>query len=152
MKQDPSGNTGPAQGWPLFGVTGAGGREEYGRFIGDVKTLDFIGSEELAESAVKAVLGVLVNSVEDEHARKLTEKLPEALAYERLRGSRARTEAPSLDEFITEIGRKLQLDHDQAHRLVDTVFHTTKTSVDEEIIEEIEEDLPNDVAEELERS
>lgn len=124
---------------------------EYRRFLQDVKNLEFIRNQETADSAVKAIIGMLASSVEDGHARELTKSLPEPLTYERLRSRQAREIAPNLGQFIGQIRTRLRLGQDEARKLIDTVFHTTKEVVGMNVISDIEGDLPKDVAEEMER-
>ena len=98
---------------------------EYSRFVNEITNLDFIGSTDKADAVIKAILGILASSMDDDHARKLTGKLPEPLTFEKLRGHQAKT-------------------------AVDTVFRLCKEAVGEDTISEIEYDMPPDVAEELE--
>lgn len=125
---------------------------EYKRFLQDVKVLDFITTSDEADAAVKAVLGILASSMEEPEARKFTGNLPAPLTYERLRGMQTKTVAPSLDRIVSEIGNQFHLENDQAKRLVDTVFHTTRTVIGENVLTEVESDLPTDVAKELENA
>ncbi|MBI1912916.1 MAG: DUF2267 domain-containing protein [Deltaproteobacteria bacterium] len=125
---------------------------EYKRFLQDVKVLDFITTSDEADAVVKAVLGILASSMEEPEARKFTGNLPQPLTYERLRGMQTKTIAPSLDQIVSEIGNQFRLENDQAKRLVDTVFHTTRTVIGENVLTEVESDLPTDVAKELENA
>lgn len=125
---------------------------EYQKFLSDVENLGYFDDLETADAAVKAVLGILASSMEEEQAKRLIERLPEPLSYERLRGHQARPIDITLEEYISEIGAEFNLNDDNARELVDTVFHTTKEAVGEDAITELELDMPSDVAEELENA
>ena len=123
---------------------------EYSRFVDRVKDLDFVGSYERADAVIKAVLGILASSMDEEHAKKLTGRLPEPLTFERLRGHQARPVDITIEEFFSEIGAQFRINPDQAKKAVDTVFRLCKEAVGEDTVSEVEYDMPPDVAEELE--
>ncbi|WKZ32166.1 MAG: DUF2267 domain-containing protein [Thermodesulfobacteriota bacterium] len=123
---------------------------EYVRFIDEVKKFDFIGSEERADSLVKAVLGILASSVDEETARKFTERLPDPLTFEKLRGHQARPVEITMEEFFSEIGAQFKINPDEAKTAVDAVFHLVKEAVGAPTLSEVEYSMPPDVAEELE--
>lgn len=122
---------------------------EYEDFIDDVVDLDFIEDPDVADSAVKAVLGILTSTLDEPQARKLTESLPDPLSYDRLRGHQANPLSLSMDEYCEEVSAQLNLNPEQARELIDTVFHTTKEAVGEDVIEELEDDMPPEIAEEI---
>lgn len=119
---------------------------EYEDFIDDVSDLDFIQDRDIADAAVKAVLGILASRVKESEAKKLTEDLPDPLTLERLRGHQRRVTPISAEQFVDEIGAQFSLNRDQARELVNTVLHTAKDAVAEETISELEEKLPSDWA------
>ncbi len=123
---------------------------EYSRFVNAIKDLDFIGSTDRADAVIKAILGILASSMDEEHARKLTEKLPRPLDFERLRGHQARPVDITIEEFFSEIGAQFRINPEQARTVVDAVFRLCKDAIGEETVSEIEYDMPPDVAEELE--
>ena len=123
---------------------------EYSRFVDRVKDLDFVGSYERADGVIKAVLGILASSMDEEHAKKLTGRLPEPLTFERLRGHQARPVDITIEGFFSEIGAQFRINPDQAKKAVDTVFRLCKEAVGEDTVSEVEYDMPPDVAEELE--
>lgn len=123
---------------------------EYQRFVEGVKRLSFIRTDEKADAAIKAVLGILASSMNSEQAEKFTAKLPEPLTLQSLRGHQARPLDITIEEFFDEIGAQFKLNPDQAKILVDTVFRLAKGAVGEDTITEVEYDMPPDVAEELE--
>jgi len=123
---------------------------EYSRFVDRVKDLDFVGSYERADAVIKAVLGILASSMDEEHAKKLTGRLPEPLTFERLRGHQARPVDITIEGFFSEIGAQFRINPDQAKKAVDTVFRLCKEAVGEDTVSEVEYDMPPDVAEELE--
>lgn len=117
---------------------------EYQEFIQEVKNLDFIDTQDTADAAIKAVLGVLASRMEEPHAKKLTEKLPDPLSVERLRGQQVNINEISVNEYIEVIATQFRLNHDQALILVKTILHFTKGSVGNETIKELEKNLPPD--------
>jgi uncharacterized protein (DUF2267 family) len=123
---------------------------DYQRFLDGVKRLQFIRTEAAADAAVKAVLGILASSMNQEQAEKFVSRLPEPLNIKTLRSPQARPIDITIEEFFDEIGAEFNLNPDQAKKLVDTVFRLTKNAVGEETITEVEFDMPAEVAEELE--
>lgn len=123
---------------------------DYRSFLEGVKKLAFIRTDEKADAAVKAVLGILASSMNREQAEKFTARLPEPLTISTLRSHQARPLDITIEEFFDEIGAQFRLNPDQAKILVDTVFRLAKDAVGEDTITEIEFDMPPDVAEELE--
>lgn len=123
---------------------------DYRNFIDGVKRLSFIRTDEKADAAIKAVLGILASSMNREQAEKFTARLPEPLTIGTLRSHQARPLDITIEEFFDEIGAQFSLNPDQAKILVDTVFRLTKGAVGEDTITEVEFDMPPDVAEELE--
>jgi uncharacterized protein (DUF2267 family) len=123
---------------------------DYQRFLDGVKRLQFIRTEQEADAAIKAVLGILASSMNQEQAEKFASRLPEPLTIKTLRSHQARPLDITIEEFFDEIGAEFNLNPDQAKKLVDTVFRLTKDAVGEETITEVEFDMPADVAEELE--
>lgn len=123
---------------------------DYQRFLDTVKRLQFIRTEEAADAAIKAVLGILASSMNREQADKFVSKLPEPLDIKTLRSHQALQLDITIEEFFDEIGAEFKLNPEQAKKLVDTVFRLTKDAVGEETITEVEFDMPAEVAEELE--
>lgn len=123
---------------------------DYRTFLDAIKRLQFIRTEEAADAAIKAVLGILASSMNQEQAEKFISRLPEPLAIEPLRSPQAPQLDITIEEFFDEIGAEFKLNPEQAKKLVDTVFRLTKDAVGEETITEVEFDMPADVAEELE--
>ncbi|MBW7957098.1 MAG: DUF2267 domain-containing protein [Deltaproteobacteria bacterium] len=123
---------------------------EYSRFINEIKKFDFIGNEGRADALIKAVLGILASSMDDDTARKFTERLPEPLTFEKLRGHQARPVEITIEEFFSEIGAQFRINPEQAKTAVDAVFHLVKEAVGAHTLSEAEYSMPPDVAEEIE--
>lgn len=122
---------------------------EYSRFLDEVGKLHFIRTGERADAAVKAVLGVLASSMGEAEARRFTGRLPEPLTYEKLRGHQARPVDITIEEYFAEIAAQFKISPEEAKTLIDSVFRLTKEAVGEDLLSEIEYDMPPDVAEEL---
>lgn len=123
---------------------------DYRSFLEGVKKLQFIRTEEKADAAIKAVLGILASSMGSEQAEKFFSRLPEPLATEALKSPLAAPLDITIEEFFDEVGSEFNLTPDQSKKLVDTVFRLAKYAVGEQTITEVESDMPADVAEELE--
>lgn len=125
---------------------------DYQEIIRRVKELDFIGDEETADAAVKAVLGILASRLDEVQARRLTESLPEPLTLERLRGHQKRIEEISVAQYIAEIGTQFKISTDQANTLINTVLHIAKEATGDGVLVEIENRLPSDWAETIQKA
>lgn len=125
---------------------------EYSSYVKQVTSLEFIPDEQTADAAIKAVLGILASRMEEDEARKLCESLPQPLDCNVLRGHQARPVDISVDQYLIEIGQQFKLDYNQANTLVTRVLHCVKESVERPVIEEIEEGLPSDWTQALEKA
>jgi uncharacterized protein (DUF2267 family) len=117
---------------------------EYAQFIEHVVNLEFIPDRDTADAAVKAVLGILASRLEEPEARMLTEKLPEPLNLERLRGHQVRPHGISVEQYISEVGEQFRLSEDQAEILIKTVLHLVKDELGAVTVSEFESLLPAD--------
>lgn len=117
---------------------------DYQEFIQPVQKLGFIGDPDQADAAAKAVLGILASRLEPDDARRLTEKLPEPLTLDRLRGHQVRTPDLSVDQYVAEIATKFRLNHEQASELVDTVLHEAWEAAGDGTMNDIRAKLPPD--------
>jgi len=112
-----------------------------------VSALDFIKDDKIADSAIKAVFGIMLSSMREEDARNLAQMLPVPLSLERLRGHQKRHLRVTPDYYITEIALQFRLTHDQAEKLVSTILRHAKGSLPEDTVIDWESHLPADVAE-----
>lgn len=119
---------------------------DYQQFIQKVKEFDFIENDEQADAAVKAVLGTLASRLREPEAHKMTEKLPEPLTYEKLRGQQVYTTPISVDEYERSIGQQFHIGQENARKLIRTVFDTAKDAIGNETVKELEKALPDDWA------
>lgn len=119
----------------------------YQDFLREIRSLEFIRDEEMADSAIKAVLGIMLSSMREEDARKLAQTLPNPLTIDRLRGHQKRHLRVTPDYYINEIGLQFSLAHDRAAELVSTVLNYVKKNIPEEIVVDWESHLPAEVAE-----
>lgn len=118
---------------------------EYQIFLQEVQKMDFIQDRETADAAVKASLGILASRLPEDEARRMTDKLPEPLSYDRLRGFQRRYMAMvSFDEYIREISAQFHLSYDQAHSLVNHVLHIAKDAMGESTLQDVESKLTSD--------
>lgn len=108
---------------------------EYEKFIDAAYSLPFITDRNTAEAAVKAVLGILASKLEEEQAHKLTENLPEPLAYERLHSHQARKLPISADEYVAVICQQFHLDDIQGSQLIQETLRVTKQPAQNQIRE-----------------
>ncbi len=104
---------------------------EYEKFTDAVQKCEFITDPEIADAAVKAVLGILASSLEEGEARRLAESLPEPLTLERLRGHREGRLRIALPQFISEIGEQFRLTDAQAALLIMTVLRKAERALED---------------------
>ena len=125
---------------------------EYEEIIKRISKLDFIKDDQTADAAVKAVLGILAGRLDEVQARKFTEKLPEPLTLEKLRGLERRVDPITVDYYISTIGTQFALTKDQASTLVQNVLHLAKEVTGDGVLVEIERFLPSDWAEAIQKA
>lgn len=118
---------------------------EYETLVEEVNKLDFIKDRATADAGVKAVLGILASRLGATQAQRLTEKLPEPLDYDRLRGLQGRALELSIDEYVQNIARQFNFNEGQAARLIVAVLHFTKDAMGAEK-EQLKSELPYDWA------
>lgn len=90
--------------------------------------------------------------MEEPQARILADQLPEPLDYEKLRGHQARVSTTTVEQCYTEIGNQFHLDRKQAQEVVDTLLHVLKQDMKDDTLDAIEEGLPADWIEAIERA
>jgi uncharacterized protein (DUF2267 family) len=125
----------------------------YRSYIDQVMKLPFINDAEAADSAIKAVLGVLASRLDEREARRLTDILPPELNYATLRGHQVHPVLFSTEEFIALVAHKFQLNRQQAGDLVFRVLHCVKESEEgAEAVDDVRTNLPADWGEVLDRA
>jgi len=115
---------------------------DYREFIQDIKALEFIEDEDTADAAIKAVLGILSSSLEEEDARRITGVLPAPLDIVKLRGHQVRPTNVSYDECLTEVAQQFNMDNEHARLLTDAVLRSTRAALGGEKLAEVEDILP----------
>ncbi|WMJ75117.1 DUF2267 domain-containing protein [Cytophagaceae bacterium ABcell3] len=114
---------------------------EYNQLLESVKSLEFVQNDELADAAIKATLGKVVSSMDEDGAKKFTSSLSEPLSYERLRSHQASTTNLRGQELILEIAAQFNLDQSDAERLVMCIFRNAKEQFPDESKRAMEEKL-----------
>ena len=117
---------------------------DYENFLKAVEEMDFIESREHADSVIKGVFGILASELDEAHAKILTERLPEPLTMEKLRGMQKYRLRISFDQYLEEISGEFGIARDQAEKLVDALFGMMLESVDMDAFNEIKSNLPDD--------
>ncbi len=115
---------------------------DYQTLIREVRTLDFIKDDEMADAFIKAVLGILASELEVEPAHQMTDQLPEPLTFERLRSHQARPLNISFQESIAEISHQFNIRPDLAQKAVKRVYHVLKLALEPSSIDGIRNGLP----------
>ncbi len=115
---------------------------DYQEFIDDIKELDFIEDEETADAAIRAVLGILASSLEEEDAKTIVSSLPEPLDMTNLRGQQAGVTPVTFDDCVVQVGRQFNMDEEDARVLVDTVLRSTRAALGGDKLAQVEEILP----------
>lgn len=124
---------------------------DYQEILDYVGTLDFVPDRETADSMVKAVLGTLCSSVDEQQCTMLCDKLPEPLTVEKLRSHQARKNQPSFQEYILEIRTQFGLNDDQAFELVDAVIRVTRQAVGDDTWNRFTEHLPAELGQAIKK-
>ena len=118
----------------------------YDDFVQHIQDLEFIQDPETADAAVKAVLGILANSLDASEAQQLCSRLPPPLTCETLRGGYSQPLRLSVEEFRNEVSIQASLTRDQAQQLVDRVLHTAREAAGEEVWQQLQASLPGEWA------
>ena len=125
----------------------------YRTYIEQVLKLPFINDEKAADSAIKAVLGMLASKVGEDEAHRLTDILPQELNFGTLRGHQQTLVPYSAEEFIESVATQLHLTRQHASNLVFRVFHCVKESQEgAEVLDEIRAVLSSDWADVVDRA
>jgi uncharacterized protein (DUF2267 family) len=111
-----------------------------------VRDLPFIADADTADAAVKSVLGHLSSRMDPEHARQLSEILPEPLSFGKMRGQRSPMTSISVEQFESDVREQFRLEREQVRELIETVFHVIKHHITHEQLADWEETLPVDWA------
>lgn len=99
---------------------------EYENFVLAAQQLPSIGTREVADAAVKAVIGTLASQFNEYGADMLTKRLPAPLNASRLHSHQVGALPITTDEFVREIAEQFHLDRDDARRVIQQVLHVTK--------------------------
>jgi uncharacterized protein (DUF2267 family) len=120
---------------------------DYKEMIGRVRRLDFIKNEQKADAAVKAILGILAGRLNEEHARKITEKFGGRIIPNRAGNGQKRSETISFSEYIAEIRSQFNISVHQARVLVRNVLYFANEASGDGMLVEIGKSLPLDWSE-----
>ena len=93
---------------------------DHSSLVTRISALPFVTDRLMAEAALTAVLGLLSEKLPSENGRALRDRLPEALAEERMATLRGQwTAVPgTASSYVDWIRRKFDLDGDEAHDLI----------------------------------
>lgn len=119
---------------------------EYNDFLTRVQNLGFIHTQDRADAATKAVLGILASRMKEEDARRLVDRLPEPLTYDKLRGHQANATNITAQQYVDEIAEQFHLDREEAKALVATVLHAARETVGEDTFQQFSKHVPPDWA------
>ncbi len=114
----------------------------YEDFLDVVEQLDFIDGTDMADAAIKTVLGIMVSRIDEEGARKLTSVLPGPLTFDRLRGHQVRELELTVNEYIDTVSAELDITREQSRQLIETVFRLVKEHIGPDNVAELEVHLP----------
>gem|GEM_PF-608433 len=119
-----------------------GGIMEYEEFVNDITSLDFIKDEKTADAAIKAVLGILSSSLNEEDTNLITSALPEPLDTSTLRKHQSRSTPVSFEECVTQIALEFEMDEERAKLLTEAILRSTRAALGGDKLGEVEEILP----------
>lgn len=104
-----------------------------------IETMDFIDDQETARSAVKAVLGMITSSLNDQEAKEFTARLPDYLDYETLRDPRERAIWRSPDQCVQVLQNEFNLEENEARALMQQVVAITVREAKGEVSDLVKE-------------
>lgn len=116
-----------------------------------VQAIDFVEDEDMAEEAVKAVLGILSSKISEQEAREFTADLPEYLNYDILRGHQVNPAPATPADTIEIVADKFDLEKEEARYLMLEIIGVTKEQNSGEI-SDIAAELSSDWQEALDRA
>ena len=117
---------------------------QYEQFKQSVRDLDFIGDEQTADAAVKAVLGVLVSRLDEDEAQRVTDHLPEPLTIDTLRGHQATPTTTPAPDYFNVIADQFHIDTNQASDVIARILRLTHDSLPDDERRRMIEHLPED--------
>lgn len=124
---------------------------EYRRFIARVEALPFVADWRQADAQTKAVLGMLASNLDPALARRLTDRLPDPLTLNRLRGHQVRTERLSAEDYLAELQSQFGISREQAHQLVLTVLEAARESAGKCTFDQVADNIAPEIAELIRR-
>jgi uncharacterized protein (DUF2267 family) len=116
----------------------------YEEIVMRVEDFGFVRNRDMADAVVKAALGILASRLDEGQARKFTERLPDPLNLELLRGHQERPVEASFDDYVEKLAGQFKISPEDARKLVNRIFHLAKEIVGEEIAREMQTRLPPD--------
>jgi uncharacterized protein (DUF2267 family) len=116
---------------------------EYTQFLDRARRMEFVKDP---DAAVKAVYGVLASRLEENDARQFTERLPEPLTIDKLRGQQVPTRI-SVDDALTSLAEQLHISRGQAGKLLMSLTRFARESIGREVFEQAAKNLPENWAE-----
>lgn len=117
---------------------------DYQEFVKKTKILYFVEDDAMAEAAVKGVIGRLAGRLSEFEAHRLTDRLPEPLNYDKLRHFQVDPTPISAEQYVEDVRTQFRLSRENAKILIRTILHLTKDAVEKDILDEVEDDLPQD--------
>ncbi len=117
---------------------------QYQEFIQRARELDFIEDDTTADAAVKAVLGIMATTLDQTHAQRVAQALPEPLSLWRLRGHQQREHTIPLNEAIDVVAGQFRFSHEESDQLFHEIIACTREALPEEIVLEAQQNLPED--------
>lgn len=117
---------------------------KYEDFLEQARRSEFFRDEKTIESAVKAVLGIMVSRLDEESARLLTSALPQPLTYDALRRPQARYRDITADEYVETIAEQFDLRKEHALRAVASILWIVKNELPREIYSQVSNTLTAD--------
>ncbi|MFA5517361.1 MAG: DUF2267 domain-containing protein [Desulfuromonadales bacterium] len=117
---------------------------DFSQFVNAASGLSFIQDKELAEAAVKAVIGILASRLEEPEAQRLVATLPDPLSLENLRGHQAKVTDLSVDNYYGSLASQFDITAEQAQVLAVTILRLVKEALDTDGMRQIERSLPED--------
>ncbi len=125
---------------------------EYKQLVDSALRCNVFEDQNTADSAVKAILGILASRMSEEDAREMSSRLPSPLSLDKLRHRQGWPLGISFNQYRYEIADQFHVSQDQAEAVICSVLHEIKEGFSPDTLHKWEQHLPGDWAEEIERA
>ena len=116
----------------------------YDQLIQQARRSEVLQDEATMEPAVKAVLGIIANRLDEVPARLFASELPKPLTYEVLCGGPANVTDLSVEQYFDAIANQFHMPRQHGERLVSTILQVVCHNLSPEAMRAVRNNLPQD--------